>query len=134
MLTGYTESLGFQTCGFPNAGWNARLRMLIESRKDFPLPSNGLEFLAAERHLRRENGIMLLTASHSSFDEVKSGANEFTRRAGSTSPVPAIIADDYRGRLGRRREGNLHDLGPTIFEIIGIEEPECMNGQSLIAH
>lgn len=84
--------------------------------------------------LQNQNGLMLLTASHSGAEEVRTAGNGFSRYSGSTNPVPAIIADKDRGRIRLGDEGGLSDLAPTIFDLIGIDPPDSMTGRSLISH
>ncbi len=51
--------------------------------------------------------------------------------AHTTVPVPFILVDkQYKGKL---LEGKLGDIAPTILELMGIEKPELMTGQSLLA-
>lgn len=51
--------------------------------------------------------------------------------AHSTSLVPCILVDnDYSGSL---KDGKLGDLAPTILELIGVEKPAEMTGESLLS-
>lgn len=82
--------------------------------------------------LQKQNGFMLLTASHSGAEDVRTAGNGFPRYSGALNPVPAIIADNDRGRVRFGGEGGLCDLAPTIFDLIGIEPPDTMTGRSLV--
>ena len=51
--------------------------------------------------------------------------------AHTTNPVPCILVDnDYDGKL---KNGKLGDLAPTILELMEIEKPAEMTGESLLA-
>jgi 2,3-bisphosphoglycerate-independent phosphoglycerate mutase len=48
----------------------------------------------------------------------------------TTVPVPCILFDeDYKGKL---KDGKLGDISPTILELMGIDKPEEMTGESLL--
>jgi 2,3-bisphosphoglycerate-independent phosphoglycerate mutase len=50
--------------------------------------------------------------------------------AHTTSLVPFIVADnDFKGTL---KNGKLGDIAPTILELMGLEKPAEMTGQSLL--
>ena len=48
----------------------------------------------------------------------------------TTVPVPCILVDDdYKGKL---KDGKLGDISPTILELMGIDKPKEMTGESLL--
>ena len=47
----------------------------------------------------------------------------------TTNPVPFIITD----KKYKLHEGKLGDIAPTILEIMGIEKPKEMTGESLLS-
>ncbi|MFC5271024.1 2,3-bisphosphoglycerate-independent phosphoglycerate mutase [Adhaeribacter terreus] len=50
--------------------------------------------------------------------------------AHTTSLVPFIVADnDFKGTL---KNGKLGDIAPTVLELMGLEKPEEMTGESLL--
>lgn len=49
--------------------------------------------------------------------------------AHTTNPVPVIVTKEG---AELRTEGVLGDLSPTLLELLNIEQPEEMTGQSLI--
>jgi 2,3-bisphosphoglycerate-independent phosphoglycerate mutase len=75
-----------------------------------------------------KGGAVLITADHGNADIVRTPEDKpFT--AHTTQPVPLILA----GRTATLREGGiLADLAPTMLELLGIEQPASMTGQSLI--
>ena len=75
-------------------------------------------------------GAVLITADHGNA-ETMADENGHPHTAHTLNPVPLILVDDTR-RQACLREGVLGDIAPTILEIMGIEKPELMTGQSLI--
>ncbi|MDR1064747.1 MAG: 2,3-bisphosphoglycerate-independent phosphoglycerate mutase [Oscillospiraceae bacterium] len=80
--------------------------------------------------VRELGGVAIVTADHGNADKMLSddGVTPFT--AHTTNPVPFIlIGADARLRPG----GRLADIAPTMLQIIGVEKPAEMTGESLIA-
>ena len=73
------------------------------------------------------NGTLIVTADHGNSDYMldKDG-NVVTSH--STSLVPFIVTDDNL----TLKNGKLADIAPTILDIMGIEIPTEMTGESLI--
>lgn len=75
-----------------------------------------------------KGGIAIITADHGNADLVVDEHNKpFT--AHTINPVPCIITQEG---LELREDGILADLAPTLLDILDIEQPEEMTGQSLI--
>lgn len=73
-------------------------------------------------------GALLITADHGNADKMyEDDGSPFT--AHTTNPVPFIVAD-YPCTL--REGGKLCDIAPTMLKIMGIAQPEEMNGTSII--
>jgi len=81
--------------------------------------------------VQRAGGHVLVTADHGNADDM--GTETEPHTAHTTSPVPVIyLAPD--GTAGGRRlrtGGALEDLAPTILELLGVEKPAAMTGESL---
>jgi len=78
--------------------------------------------------VRAKGGVMLLTADHGNADCMFEDSGEpFT--AHTTNPVPFLVAG-YPCAL--REGGRLCDIAPTMLEVMGIEKPRDMTGESLI--
>lgn len=74
------------------------------------------------------NGKAIITADHGNAEEmVDINGNPTT--AHSTNPVPCIVVGESK-KL--RNDGSLCDLAPTILEMMNIEKPEEMTGNSLV--
>ena len=79
--------------------------------------------------VKKMNGIALITADHGNADYMaEDDGTPFT--AHTTYPVPfAVVGVDCTLREG----GRLADISPTMLEILGIEKPAEMSGESLLA-
>ena len=47
----------------------------------------------------------------------------------TTNPVPVIVTKEG---VEVRSDGRLADLAPTLIDLLGVEQPEDMTGESLI--
>jgi len=82
--------------------------------------------------IQAAGGHVLVTADHGNADDM--GTPEEPHTAHTTNPVPLIyLAPDGTGG-GRtvRAGGALEDLAPTVLELIGVEKPGVMTGESLL--
>ncbi len=76
-----------------------------------------------------EGGILFITADHGNADEMLDpGGNVMT--AHSLNPVPVVLLG--AGKDISLREGKLSDIAPTLLELMGLEKPTEMGGNSLI--
>ncbi len=77
-----------------------------------------------------KQGTVIVTADHGNAEEmVDADGNPHT--AHTLNPVRLILVDDDR-KGAQLQEGRLADIAPTILDIMGIEQPTEMTGQSLI--
>ena len=77
-----------------------------------------------------KGGIALITADHGNADDMWNETDGIVT-AHSTNPVPFIIAG--AGELKLKEEGGkLADICPTMLDLMGIEKPAAMTGESLI--
>jgi len=76
-------------------------------------------------------GHLLITADHGNADDMGTEDDPYT--AHTLNPVPIIYLDDEGTDGGRsvRSGGTLADIAPTMLEIMGIEKPTEMTGESL---
>ena len=76
------------------------------------------------------NGTLLITADHGNCEQMVDYKTGEPHTAHTTNPVPlAIIGLPHTKKL---KEGCLADLAPTMLDIMGLEKPEEMTGESLI--
>ncbi|MDO4516892.1 MAG: 2,3-bisphosphoglycerate-independent phosphoglycerate mutase [Bacillota bacterium] len=74
-------------------------------------------------------GVALITADHGNAEHMlDSEGNPFT--AHSTNPVPFCIV----GADVRLRDGRLADIAPTMLDLMGLNQPEEMDGKTLIVN
>ena len=73
-------------------------------------------------------GISMLTADHGNADQMLEADHVSPFTAHTTNPVPFVVA----GANVRLRDGKLSDIAPTMLDIMGIQKPEEMDGESLI--
>ena len=52
--------------------------------------------------------------------------------AHTTNLVPLILVSNCNQNIKLKSEGKLADLAPTILELIGLEKPEEMTGETLL--
>lgn len=72
-------------------------------------------------------GVALITADHGNADKLlDEDGHKFT--AHTLNPVPFIVTD----KSIELRTGNLGDIAPTMLDMLGIEKPDDMTGNSLI--
>ncbi|TKH06765.1 2,3-bisphosphoglycerate-independent phosphoglycerate mutase [Peribacillus simplex] len=76
-----------------------------------------------------KGGTAIITADHGNADEVVTlEGNPMT--AHTTNPVPVIIT---KNQVTLRTGGILGDLAPTMLDLLGVEKPVEMTGESLLS-
>ena len=73
-------------------------------------------------------GTMLLTADHGNADEIWDEHHE-PYSAHTTNPVPFLIT---RKDIVLKKNGALCDIAPTMLELLNIQKPVEMTGESMI--
>ena len=78
-----------------------------------------------------KGGVVIITADHGNADKMmEPDGSPFT--AHTTFPVPFCVVG-YPRIKALRESGRLCDIAPTMLEIMGLPQPKCMTGKSLIA-
>lgn len=85
-----------------------------------------------------KKGCLLITADHGNAEEVKNSLTGEINTEHSTNPVPLwFITGENHGAENKNEkngsEGLLSDIAPTILELLEIEKPEEMTGESLLS-
>jgi 2,3-bisphosphoglycerate-independent phosphoglycerate mutase len=74
-------------------------------------------------------GVCLVTADHGNAEEMLERDGVSPHTAHTTNPVPLVLTGTgYTLRDG----GELADLAPTTLALLGVEQPDDMNGSSLV--
>jgi 2,3-bisphosphoglycerate-independent phosphoglycerate mutase len=81
------------------------------------------------RTVLESGGVCVVTADHGNADEMLEDDGS-PDTAHSLNPVPFVVTSEDVSLSG---EGILADVAPTIFALLGIEQPAEMTGRSLIA-
>lgn len=80
---------------------------------------------------RLDEYALLVTADHGNADVMWDDANKQPHTQHTTSPVPFILAtEDYSDRLHTTK--HLADIAPTILDLMGMDKPEVMSGESML--
>ncbi|WP_283407529.1 2,3-bisphosphoglycerate-independent phosphoglycerate mutase [Anoxynatronum buryatiense] len=75
-------------------------------------------------------GALLITSDHGNAEELLNEESGAPVTSHTTNPVPLILAGMEGVSLADN--GRLCDLAPTLLEMMGLEKPEEMTGQSLL--
>lgn len=79
--------------------------------------------------LSEMGGTALITADHGNADQMIDVETKAPFTAHTTNVVPLILIGGYGKKL---KNGRLADLAPTMLDLMGLEKPEEMTGESLI--
>ncbi len=79
-------------------------------------------------------GRCIVTADHGNAEQMIDPLTGGAFTAHTTNPVPCILVDERLKDARLRADGRLCDIAPTLLELMGLEKPEEMTGNSLIAH
>lgn len=74
-------------------------------------------------------GKAIITADHGNAEEM-CDANGGPMTAHTTNPVPCVIVGE--GKVGIKSAGKLCDLAPTLLDMMNMDKPNEMEGESLI--
>jgi 2,3-bisphosphoglycerate-independent phosphoglycerate mutase len=80
-------------------------------------------------------GALIITADHGNAEMMADPATGQPHTAHTTNPVPVmLVGGGVPGRNAplKLRDGKLADVAPTLLELIGLEQPREMTGQTLL--
>jgi 2,3-bisphosphoglycerate-independent phosphoglycerate mutase len=89
----------------------------------------------------KKGGCLLITADHGNVEDIKNYRTGQIDTEHTSNPVPLwfVTADNHREKQSEevvRQQsevgGLLSDIAPTVLDILGIQKPEDMNGESLL--
>ena len=76
-----------------------------------------------------QDGTLLITADHGNAEQMVDAKTGEPHTAHTTNPVPLMLVGMENVKL---KSGKLADLAPTMLDIMGLEKPEQMTGESLL--
>ena len=76
------------------------------------------------------DGTLIITADHGNCEQMIDYKTGEPHTAHTTNPVPLILVSN--NETLKVKSGKLADLAPTILEILGIDKPEEMTGESIL--
>ena len=83
--------------------------------------------------IEEKKGNLIITADHGNAEQMIDYKTGEPHTAHTTNPVPIIlITEDQKIKL--KDNGKLADLAPTMLDLMGIQKPEEMTGESLLEH
>lgn len=80
--------------------------------------------------LEASNGAMIVTADHGNCETMIDPATGGPHTAHTINPVPVALVGGPTGAT--LRNGRLADLAPTLLDLMGLEKPAEMTGETLI--
>ncbi|WP_170464712.1 2,3-bisphosphoglycerate-independent phosphoglycerate mutase [Ruegeria arenilitoris] len=81
--------------------------------------------------LKKAGGAMIVTADHGNCEMMLDPETGGPHTAHTLNPVPVALVGGPEGAT--LRNGRLSDLAPTLLELMGLEQPPEMTGQSLLS-
>ncbi|PJJ98502.1 phosphoglycerate mutase (2,3-diphosphoglycerate-independent) [Lysobacteraceae bacterium NML03-0222] len=81
--------------------------------------------------VEKMGGALLITADHGNLEMMRDAQTGQPHTAHTVGPVPLIYVGTRQTSL--RRGGALRDVAPTLLDLLGIEKPAEMTGQSLLS-
>ena len=79
--------------------------------------------------VNRVNGTLIITADHGNAEQMIDYKTGEPHTAHTTNPVPLILVGMDKVKL---KVGRLADLTPTMLDIMGLDKPKEMTGESII--
>ena len=78
-----------------------------------------------------KKGNLIITADHGNAEQMIDYKTGEPHTAHTTNPVPIILVTSDK-QISLKENGKLADLAPTMLELMEIEKPKEMTGESLI--
>ena len=81
--------------------------------------------------IEEKQGTLFITADHGNAEQMIDYKTGEPHTAHTTNPVPLIMVTQNKN-FKLKENGKLADLAPTMLDIMGIEKPQEMTGESLL--
>jgi len=82
--------------------------------------------------VRAKGGAVIVTADHGNCELMKDPATGQPHTAHTTNPVPLLYVNDADRTANVRSGGRICDVAPTMLELLGLEKPAPMTGETLL--
>lgn len=129
LIKAIRQQTDFITVNFPNPdvlGHTGNIQATIQA---IEFIDKCLAKIFTEAEKQKSN--LLITADHGNAEKMIELETGETYNGHTINPVPFIlVADDYKKK--KLKEGILADVAPTILEIMQVEQPKKMTGNSLL--
>lgn len=79
-----------------------------------------------------DGGTVFITADHGNCEQMWDEANSQPHTQHTLNKVPFIAIDPERKIKALKDGGKLADIAPTLLDVLGLDKPGVMNGESLI--
>ena len=86
---------------------------------------------AAVEAVKKMDGVLFICADHGNAEQMINYETKAPHTAHTTNPVPFILYN-YDEAYTLKEGGRLCDIAPTLLEIMGLEKPAEMTGESLL--
>lgn len=81
--------------------------------------------------MQERDGIALVIADHGNAEQMLEADGESPHTAHTTNQVPCVLVGAADG-LRLREGGRLADVAPTVLDLLSLEQPPAMTGESLL--
>ncbi len=82
--------------------------------------------------IQQMGGSLLITADHGNAETMVNLETGQPHTAHTLNPVPLILVSEEHKSCTLKDGGALKDIAPTLMHLLGLEQPEEMEGESLI--
>ncbi len=82
------------------------------------------------QEVQQQGGALLLTADHGNAEQMLDSDTDEPHTAHTPNPVPCLLVAP--GAWALRQQGILADVAPTVLQLMRLQQPAVMTGQSLI--
>ena len=80
----------------------------------------------------KSGGALVITADHGNCEQMYDPETDGPHTKHTTYDVDLIVVDDDRRGKKLRADGRLADVAPTVLDLLGVEKPIEMTGESLL--
>jgi 2,3-bisphosphoglycerate-independent phosphoglycerate mutase len=84
-----------------------------------------------EQAIKNVGGVLIVTADHGNAEKMVDEATGQPYTAHTVGKVQAVLVNDKTG-VKELENGKLADIAPTMLDLLGINKPEEMSGESLL--